>query len=135
MLPEIDLIDEFLHRLIYVKKSMDTTVVTAYTGRRSSIVILISQLIVLFNFICMVVEAKGKTGRDRSKFLVYQACVAPQSEYSVFFVEVMPINQFILYINNAIIVLGNWYLYRFLKKNTAKKESETFSINLLCCLT
>ena len=110
------------YRLIYVKKSMDTTVVTAYTGRRSSIVILISQLIVLFNFICMVLEAKGKTGRDRSKFLIYQACVAPQSEYSVFFMEVMPINQFILYINNTIIVLGNWYLYTFLKKNTDRKE-------------
>ena len=106
-------------------KSMETTVVTANTGKRSSIVILISQAVILFNYICMVLEAKGKTGRDRSKFLIYQACVAPQSDYSIFFMEVMPINQFILYINNAIIVLGNWYLYRFLEKNTDKKESKT----------
>lgn len=36
----------------------------------------------------------------------------------------MPINQFLLYINDIIIVLGNWYLYTFLKKNTDRKESK-----------
>ena len=95
---------------------------SANTGQRCGNVILISQAVVLFNFISLIVEAYGKTSRDRSKFLIYQACVAPQSDYSVFFLEVMPINQFILYINDIIIVLGNWYLYTFLKKNTDRKE-------------
>ena len=115
-------------RLVHVKKSLETTVVTASTGKTSYNIIILSQAIVLFNFICAVIETQNKTGRDKSKFLLYHACVAPQSDYSVFFLEVMPINQFILYVTDTIIILGNLYLYRFLKKQDESTVNPTHAM-------
>ena len=85
-----------------MKKSLESNIVSAKTDQGSNNIILFSQAIVLFNMISMTVEDHNNTAGDRSKFLIYQACVAPQSDYSVFFLEVMPINQFILYINDII---------------------------------
>ena len=111
-----------------MKKSMEETVVSANTGDLANKVILISQVAVLFNCISCVVAAYGKTGRDRSAFLLHQACLAPEETYSVFFLKVMPVNQIILYISDAITITGHWYLYRFLKENTDKRESENLNV-------
>ena len=110
--------------MIYVKRSKESVVVSASTVKESQTVIILSQAIVLFNAVCYAMTAYGKTGTDRSQFLIHHACLAPDEDYSIFFLEIMPINQTILYVVDTVIIFGNLYLYRFLQKNTDRKEGK-----------
>ena len=41
--------------------------------------------------------------------------------WSMVWYEVMPINQFLLYLIDSVIIFGNLYLYRFLTQNTVRR--------------
>ena len=41
--------------------------------------------------------------------------------WSMPLIRVMPINQFLLYFVDSVIIFGNLYLYRFLTQNTVKR--------------
>ena len=86
--------------------------------------LIISQSLVAFNLITYILSILGKTGEERSNFLLYQACIAPEHDFSVIFVSVMPINQVLLYSADCVIILGNGYLYRFLQTMTDKRAGK-----------
>ena len=105
-----------------------------------------SLLFILFNVTCFVWQVYGKQGADRSPILLYQvlkfqklniqfietwcsqACIQPNSQFSISAFHVMPINQLLLFVVDMVIIFGNLYLYKFLQLDTERREKGVLRI-------
>ena len=105
-----------------------------------------SLLFILFNVTCFVWQVYGKQGADRSPILLYQvlkflkfiiqfiekwcsqACIQPNSQFSISAFHVMPINQLLLFVVDMVIIFGNLYLYKFLQLDTERREKGVLKI-------
>ena len=109
-----------------------------------------SLLFILFNVTCFVWQVYGKQGADRSPILLYQvlkfqkyniqfikkgcsqACIQPNSQFSISAFHVMPINQLLLFVVDMVIIFGNLYLYKFLQLDTERREKGVLKILSAC---
>ena len=56
--------------------------------------------------------------------ILYQACLDPWAVFSIPFYLVMPLNQIIVYVCDAVIISSNMFLYRFLKQHTSNNSGK-----------
>ena len=78
--------------------------------------ILIGLCYIVINIFVLIQDQRGKSGAERSQFVLYHACIEPGSEFSTPVVKVAPLSQLLLYLVDLIIILGNLFLSRFLEK-------------------
>ena len=113
-----------LFRVLFLKSSKSIKPISSPLKSNSYLYycLIICQLFTCFNLGTFFLGISGKSGSDRSNFLIYQACYQPDQRFSVPFTNVMPLNALLLYTVDLIIIFGNLYLYRFLQLKTQKKK-------------
>ena len=84
--------------------------------------ILIGLCYIFINVFVLLKEQRGKTGAERSQFVLYRACIDPSSSFSIPVVHVAPLSQLLLYVVDLIIILGNLFLSRFLERQTSNNK-------------
>ena len=83
----------------------------------------------LYNFVSFFYYQYGKTGKDRIPFLGYQTCLDPlNSNFSVPFYKVLPVNQCLLWSSTVCIVVFNIFLYKYLDKRTEENTGGTHQL-------
>ena len=110
-------------RYIYVKNSLKANITEVMKKNAYKIkAVLAVESMGLFNLFSFYFNQYGKTGKDRVHFLGYQTCLDPlNSNFSVPFYQVLPVNQILLWSSTLCIVVFNLFLYKYLDKQT--KES------------
>ena len=78
--------------------------------------ILIGLCYIVINIFVIIQEQRGKTGAERSQFVLYRACIDPGSDFSIPVIHVAPLSQLLLYVVDLIIIFGNLFLSRFLER-------------------
>ena len=110
-------------RYIYVKNSLKANITEVMKKNAYKLkAILIVESMGVFNVFSFYLNQYGKTGKDRIHFLGYQTCLDPfNSDFSMPFYQVLPVNQLLLWSSTLCIVVFNIFLYKYLDKQT--KES------------
>ena len=62
----------------------------------------------------MDIFGKREANEERSNFMIYHACIHPHGKYSIKFWDVMPVNQVLLYLVDAVIISGEKWEYYFM---------------------
>ena len=89
--------------------------------------ILIVESMGLFNLCSIYFYQNGKKGKDRLPFLGYKACLDHlDSNFSIPFYKVLPVNQFLLWVTNFSIIAFNIFLYKYLDKQTKENTGNYF---------
>ena len=112
-------------RLLYVKSSTAKNL-DAVLKRDSFIAksLLIGQGISAFNFASMYFGT-GDPKYGRSGLILYQACLDPQGAFTIPMYQVKPWDQILMYVLLMINIFSNFYLYRFLQKQTSQNIATT----------
>ena len=114
-------------RYIYVKNSLkpNITEVMKKNAYKMKAIVTVESL-GLYNFVSFFYYQYGKTGKDRIPFLGYQTCLDPlNSNFSVPFYKVLPVNQCLLWSSTVCIVVFNIFLYKYLDKRTEENTGGT----------
>ena len=99
-------------RYIYVKNSLkpNITEVMKKNAYKMKAIVTVESL-GLYNFVSFFYYQYGKTGKDRIPFLGYQTCLDPlNSNFSVPFYKVLPVNQCLLWSSTVCIVVFNIFV-------------------------
>ena len=115
-------------RYTYVKNSLKPEITEVMKKNSYKLkAILIVESMGLFNLCSIYFYQNGKIGKDRLPFLAYKACVDHlDSNFSIPFYKVLPVNQFLLWVTNFSIVAFNMFLYKYLDKQTKENTGNYF---------
>ena len=106
---------ETVIRYRYVKSSMRQELKERFTNRKVTYISLgISQVLLLIHVVDFL---KSYITKGQFPTLLYQACLDPNSNYSIPFHELLPFHVTMTYIYICTGVYNNIYLYRFLRYN------------------
>ena len=107
-------------RYIYVKNSLKPEITEVMKKNSYKLkAILIVESMGLFNLCSIYFYQNGKIGKNRLPFLGYKACLDHlDSNFSMPFYKVLPVNQFLLWVTNFSIIAFNIFLYKYLDKQT-----------------
>ena len=113
-------------RYIYVKNSLKPEITEVMKKNSYKLkAILIVELMGLFNLCSIYFYQNGKKGKDRLPILGYKSCLDHlDSNFSIPFYEVLPVNQYLLWVTNFIIVAFNIILFKYLDKQTKKNTGK-----------
>ena len=114
-------------RYIYVKNSLKANITEVMKKNAYKLqAVLTIESMGLFNIISFYLNQYGKTGKDRIHFLGYQTCLDPlNSNFSIPFYQVLPVNQSLLWSSTVCIVVFNIFLYKYLDKQTKESIGKT----------
>ena len=107
-------------RYIYVKNSLKPNITEVMKRNAYKMqAILIVESVGLFNLLSIYFHQNAKSGTHRIPFLGYQTCLDPlNSNFSIPFYQVLPVNQCLLWTSNICIVVFNIFLFKYLDKQT-----------------
>ena len=107
-------------RYTYVKNSLKPEITEVMKKNSYKLkAILIVESMGLFNLCSIYFYQNGKIGKNRLPFLGYKACLDHlDSNFSMPFYKVLPVNQFLLWVTNFSIIAFNIFLYKYLDKQT-----------------
>ena len=102
-----------LIRYLYVKASLRPEVAVGFLSRKTFYVCLfIPQVLLLLHFADIL---KIYNTKKDFPMLLYQACINPESDYTLPFTQFLPFQVIMMYIYAAIMIYCNIFLYIFLK--------------------
>ena len=104
-------------RYIFVRTSLQKEITLVL--KRSSFTfkfLLLGFCYTLINIWVYTWENYDGDGVERSRFVLFRACVDPDSRFSLLIVRLAPLSQLLLYTIDIVIIVSNLILYRFLEK-------------------
>ena len=109
-----------LLRVLYISQSLNPTLQRILQKNNIVIlVVLVPQFLLTFH---MLHSVRYFIQHEDHPFLLYQACMNPFSFYDIQLTRILIIDNFLLFVYDLVIALGNLYLWKFLNGQTEKNQ-------------